>query len=161
MGQCVQRQAGIDATSRAINGEDQEYRFGHIRFTFDMHHDSYREISNIAAERPADILEVESPEGQGEDEDHRAPEPPDISFYEWTIRSYQQDSIHNVGLSVQDALEADLDNYMWYLSHYGTELQANDFHRGRTQVVNRRCNFDDSRLNGPPFSQWLASENQR
>jgi hypothetical protein len=42
-----------------------------------------------------------------------------------------------VGLSAQDALEADLDNYMWYLSHYGTELQANDFHRRQMQVANK------------------------
>jgi hypothetical protein len=161
MEQCVQLQADIDATSRAINSEDQEYRLGQIRFAFDMHQDSYRQIPNIAAERPADILEVESPECQEEDEDYRAPEPPDIPFHEWTITSYQQDSTHNVGLSAQDALEADLDNYMWYLSHYGTELQANDFHRRRTQVANRWYDFDDGRLNGPPLSQWLASENQR
>ncbi|KAE9372505.1 hypothetical protein N431DRAFT_466749 [Stipitochalara longipes BDJ] len=159
--ECLARQVHMNMTGRALNVNDQHYVFGHIRFEFDQQMATLSQIppGSSGAEYPTGSLQATPIGSNEEDEDYREPEPPEVSFYDWTIRSCQQDTIHNEGLSTQDALERDLDNYDWYLRQYCTDLQANDFRRRRAEIANREYDFDHVNLD-LPFSQWLTIENR-
>jgi hypothetical protein len=158
MEECYQRQADIDATGRAISAEDQGYTYGLIRFAFDNQQAIYHETESV--ENDLDVAEYEPLPAHEEAADYREHEEPEISFYEWTLRSYEEDPSHNSHCSTESALKEDLDHYEWYLFQYSTELQANDFRRRRAEISNRLYDFGPGNLDGLPFQQWLAAENQ-
>ncbi|KAN0110655.1 hypothetical protein V8E51_007042 [Hyaloscypha variabilis] len=152
--ECFARQAHIDVTGRSVSEQDQGYMFGYIRTNLDY------QVAQLPVVYPEVLPEAAPTEAAEENEDYREPEAPDISFYDWTLRSYQQDSTHNEGLSNQDALEQDLDNYDWYLRHHCTDLQVSDFQRRRAEIATREFDFDHANLEGLPFLQWMLVENR-
>ena len=156
--ECLARQAHISVTGRSITEDDQQYIFENIRIQLD------EEVSQLPTIDPAQHLpepfEAVPINVEEEEEDYREPEAPEMLFYDWTLRSYEQESTHNEGLSTQDALEQDLDNYDWYLRRYCTDLQVNDFQQRRVEIATRAFEFDHPNLESLPFSEWLAVENQ-
>jgi len=156
--ECFARQAHISSTGRSITEDDQQYMFESIRGQLGHQMAQLPMIEPV--EPPTESFQAAIIDTDEKDEDYREPEAPEMSFYDWTLRSYEQDSTHNEGLSTQDALEQDLDNYDWYLRRYCTDLQVNDFYRRRMEIASRAFEFDHASLESVPFSQWLAIENR-
>jgi tetratricopeptide (TPR) repeat protein len=157
MEQCIVRQERVEATGE-VNNADSLYVYGIIRDSFDTHMLQYRS-PEWHEEIPAVVEYEPLPDYEEAADYYREHEEPEVSFYEWTIRNYEEDETHNVGFPTENALDEDLNRYEWYLRHYGAELQLNDFRLRRAEIANRYYDFNSEKINHVSFQQWLVDYN--
>ncbi|PMD12147.1 hypothetical protein NA56DRAFT_37980, partial [Hyaloscypha hepaticicola] len=154
---CIRRQERVEAIEE-VNDADLL-----IRDSFDTHMGLYR-----SPECQEEVLNADEDDRLPDYEDYeetadyyREHEEPEVSFYEWTIRSYEEDETHNVGFPTENALDEDLNHYEWYLRNFGTELQLNDFRLRRAEIANGYFDFISEKFNHVSFQQWLLEYNLR
>ncbi len=85
-----------------------------------------------------------------------------LSFCQWVVREYQDDSVLPWSRTPEEALTEDMDFYERYLQANGTQLQLDGFRLFRANVSrNNTFSFvPPASAQRPSFRTWFDTENQ-
>jgi hypothetical protein len=85
---------------------------------------------------------------------------PFLTFLQWAVEQYSDDSARDVGQTPEEALEDDMNEYELYVEQNGTQEQLNLFRSLRATVDDNTYDFVPSSGDTPSFFTWTQTENE-